>query len=84
MKKNNRSPKDGGVVPPSFSFAVYFCLFYKQYKGKTNTRRGTYMKATGIVRRIDELVKVLSDLKNAGIEILLVSSGAVGVGVGAT
>ena len=30
----------------------------------------------------EELVKVLSDLKNAGHEVILVSSGAIGMGVG--
>ena len=34
------------------------------------------------IRRVEELCKVLSDLKNAGNEILLVSSGAIGMGVG--
>ena len=34
------------------------------------------------IRRVEELVKVLSDLKNAGHQIILVSSGAIGMGVG--
>jgi len=34
------------------------------------------------VRHIEALVKVLSDLKNAGHELVLVSSGAIGMGVG--
>ena len=34
------------------------------------------------IRRTEELCKVLSDLKNAGHEIILVSSGAIGMGVG--
>lgn len=34
------------------------------------------------IQRVETLVKVLSDLKNAGHEILLVSSGAIGMGVG--
>lgn len=34
------------------------------------------------IRHVEELVKVLSDLKNAGHEIILVSSGAIGMGVG--
>ena len=34
------------------------------------------------IRHTEELVKVLSDLKNAGHEIILVSSGAIGMGVG--
>lgn len=34
------------------------------------------------IRRIEQLCKVLSDLKNEGHEIILVSSGAIGMGVG--
>lgn len=34
------------------------------------------------IRRIEALCKVLSDLRNAGNEVILVSSGAVGMGVG--
>ena len=34
------------------------------------------------IRRVEKLCKVMSDLKNAGNEIILVSSGAIGMGVG--
>ena len=34
------------------------------------------------IRRVSDLCRVLSDLKNAGHEIILVSSGAIGMGVG--
>ncbi len=34
------------------------------------------------IRRVEELCKVISDLKNAGNEIIIVSSGAIGMGVG--
>ena len=34
------------------------------------------------IRRTEALCKVLSDLKNAGHEIILVSSGAIGMGMG--
>ena len=34
------------------------------------------------IRRVEALCEVLSDLKNAGYEIILVSSGAIGMGVG--
>ena len=34
------------------------------------------------IRHVEDLVKVLSDLKNAGHEVVLVSSGAIGMGVG--
>ena len=49
---------------------------------KVGTSTLTHASGHLNLRRVDELVKVLSDLKNAGIEVLLVSSGAVGVGVG--
>lgn len=34
------------------------------------------------IKRVEELCKVMSDLKNAGHDIILVSSGAIGMGVG--
>lgn len=34
------------------------------------------------IRRVEELCKVMSDVKNAGDEIILVSSGAIGMGAG--
>ncbi len=34
------------------------------------------------IRRVEELCKVLSDIKNAGNEVILVSSGAIGMGAG--
>lgn len=34
------------------------------------------------IRRTEELCKIISDLKNSGIEIIIVSSGAIGMGVG--
>ena len=34
------------------------------------------------IRRVEHITKVLSDLKNAGHQIILVSSGAIGMGVG--
>ena len=34
------------------------------------------------IRRVEALCKVLSDMKNAGNEVILVSSGAIGMGVG--
>lgn len=44
----------------------------------------TLTHKTGLLnlRRIELLVKLLADLKNAGKDIVLVSSGAIGVGVG--
>ncbi len=34
------------------------------------------------IRRVEELCKIISDIKNAGHEIILVSSGAIGMGIG--
>lgn len=44
----------------------------------------TLTHATGHlnIRRVEELCKTLSDIKNAGHEVIMVSSGAVGMGVG--
>ena len=44
----------------------------------------TLAHATGRlnIRRTNELCRVISDLKNAGHEVILVSSGAIGMGVG--
>ena len=36
------------------------------------------------IRQVESLCKVLSDLKNAGHELILVSSGAIGDGVGSS
>ncbi len=44
----------------------------------------TIAHATGRlnIRQVEELCKVMSDLKNAGHEIIIVTSGAIGMGVG--
>ena len=44
----------------------------------------TLAHATGHlnIRRVEELCKVFSDVKNAGHEVIIVSSGAIGMGVG--
>ncbi len=44
----------------------------------------TLAHPTGLlnIRRVEEFCKVLSDLKNTGHEVILVSSGAIGMGVG--
>ena len=34
------------------------------------------------IRRVEELCKIISDIKNSGHEVILVSSGAIGMGVG--
>lgn len=44
----------------------------------------TLAHATGHlnIRRVEEICKVISDVKNAGAEVIMVSSGAIGMGVG--
>lgn len=49
---------------------------------KVGTSTLTYENGKVNLRRIETLCKVLSDLQNSGREIVLVSSGAIGIGVG--
>ncbi len=49
---------------------------------KVGTSTLTYENGSLNLRRIEQLVKVLCDLQNSGKEIILVSSGAIGVGMG--
>ena len=49
---------------------------------KVGTSTLTYENGKANLRRIDKLCKVLSDIHNQGREIILVSSGAVGIGMG--
>ena len=49
---------------------------------KVGTSTLTYENGKMNLRRIEALCKVLSDLQNAGNQIVLVTSGAIGVGVG--
>lgn len=49
---------------------------------KVGTSTLTYESGRLNIRRIEQLVKVLCDLENSGKEIVLVSSGAIGVGMG--
>lgn len=49
---------------------------------KVGTSTLTYKTGLLNIRRIERLVKVLADIRNSGVEIVLVSSGSVGVGVG--
>ena len=44
----------------------------------------TLAHSTGLlnIKRVEEMCKVISDLKNAGHEVVLVSSGAIGMGLG--
>lgn len=49
---------------------------------KVGTSTLTYENGKMNLRRMETLCKVLSDLQNSGREIILVTSGAIGVGVG--
>lgn len=49
---------------------------------KVGTSTLTYENGKLNLRRLEELCKVLSDLHNSGIEVILVTSGAIGVGMG--
>ena len=49
---------------------------------KIGTSTLTYPTGRLNIRRTEELVKGLSDLKNAGHQVILVSSGAIGMGGG--
>lgn len=49
---------------------------------KVGTSTLTYENGKLNIRAIESLCKVLSDLQNSGKEVVLVSSGAIGVGVG--
>lgn len=49
---------------------------------KVGTSTLTHRTGRIDIRRVEALCKVLSDIKNAGHEVILVSSGAIGMGVG--
>ena len=49
---------------------------------KVGTSTLTYDTGKIILRRINDLARVLSDLRNEGYEVILVSSGAIGVAMG--
>lgn len=49
---------------------------------KVGTSTLTHSTGCLNIRRVEELCKAISDLKNAGHDIILVSSGAIGMGVG--
>ena len=53
---------------------------YKRIVVKIGTSTLTYATGKLNLRRIETLVRVLSDLRNAGLEVVLVSSGAVSAG----
>ena len=49
---------------------------------KVGTSTLTYPTGMLNIRHVEALCKILSDIKNAGHEVILVSSGAIGMGVG--
>ena len=49
---------------------------------KVGTSTLTYEGGRLNIRRFEKLVKTISDIRNRGIEVVLVSSGAIGVGMG--
>ena len=49
---------------------------------KVGTSTLTYDGGGINIRRVEKLVKVLADIKNSGKKIILVSSGAIGIGMG--
>lgn len=49
---------------------------------KIGTSTLTYKTGLFNIRRTEKIAKIISDLKNSGKDVVLVSSGAIGVGVG--
>lgn len=69
-----------------FLFIMYIITLkrddYMRIVFKVGTSTLAYPSGRLNIRRVKELCTVLSDLKNSGIEIVLVTSGAIGMGVG--
>jgi glutamate 5-kinase len=57
-------------------------MAFKRIVVKVGTSSLTYENGRTNIRRVNELIKVLADIANSGVEICFVSSGAIGVGVG--
>lgn len=55
---------------------------WKRIVIKVGTSTLTYPGYRMNIRRIEKLVKVISDIRNSGTEVLLVSSGAIAMGIG--
>lgn len=49
---------------------------------KIGTSTLTYDNGNFNIRRVESICKIISDLKNSGVEVIVVSSGAIGVGMG--
>ena len=61
---------------------MYDCTLAKRIVVKVGTSTLTHENGKANLRRMEELCKVLSDLRNSGKEMILVTSGAIGMGVG--
>ena len=55
---------------------VFFVFFYRKCTGRIQEHSALFQH----IRRIEQLVRTISDLQNRGFEMVLVSSGAVAVG----
>lgn len=55
---------------------------YKRIVVKVGTSTITHDGGKANLRRLESLCRVISDLENAGHEMILVSSGAIGIGIG--
>ena len=76
MRKNGAVYNGGGAhIVNSFKNAQRIVV-------KVGTSTLTYETGRLNIRRVEQLCKVLVDIKNSGREVLLVSSGAIGVGFG--
>ena len=58
------------------------CKNWKRIVVKVGTTTLVHPSGKLNIRHIEQLVKVLSDIANSGVEVLLVSSGAIAMGVG--
>ena len=61
---------------------MYDCTLAKRIVVKVGTSTLTHENGKANLRRMEALCKVLSDLRNSGKEMILVTSGAIGMGVG--
>ncbi|MBQ9756900.1 MAG: glutamate 5-kinase [Clostridia bacterium] len=63
-------------------------MYYSRFQNlnrivvKVGTSSLTYETGKLNIKKIESIVRVISDLKNRGVQVVLVSSGAVGAGVG--
>ena len=65
--------------------SLHNAIFFREAKRvviKVGTSTLTYDTGLVNIRRMELLIKILADLKNSGREVILVTSGAIGVGCG--